>query len=75
MEIHLNLMGVLKEKTPEGKKVELPEGATVADLLDKLEIAPSQVQVITVGGKTVPDHSHPLADGNTVVMLPPVGGG
>ena len=55
--------------------VELPEGATVATLIDRLAIDPSDVHLVMIDGRAEPDRAHPLADGARVALFPPVGGG
>ncbi len=72
---------MLREKagTPE-LVMELPESATVADLLKKVEerfpglpIA-APVTMIAVNAEYV-EESHPLHDGDEVALIPPVSGG
>ena len=74
IEIELKLMGTLKSRFREGR-LELPDDATIADALEGLEVPPKAVQTCTVNGKFVHDRSHPLADGDELTLLPPVGGG
>jgi sulfur carrier protein ThiS len=54
--------------------IDLPEGATVATLLDQLDL-PSRVKLITVDGQQVVDREQVLYDGNTVHIFPVVVGG
>jgi len=75
MQIDLKLMGVLKPKTPQDGRLELPDSATIKDALLALEIPLDSVQVFTVNGKLVRDKNHTLNDGDDLTILPPVGGG
>ena len=75
MEVRLKLMGILRAKTPDGGKLELPETATVEDVFQTLDIDPTHVNLVTVNSEHVRDHSRALSDGDEVMLLPPVGGG
>ena len=75
MQVNLKLMGLLKEKAPSGDVLELPDGATIQDALDLLQIPPESVQVCTVNGGIALDRGRELADGDNLQILPPVGGG
>ncbi|GIW94127.1 MAG: hypothetical protein KatS3mg110_2168 [Pirellulaceae bacterium] len=75
MQIRVKLMGVLKEKTPPDGTLNVPDDATVASVLEQLKIDPGLVQACTVNGQWVRDRSRVLADGDELVVLPPVGGG
>ena len=75
MEVRVKLMGMLRDRSPAGGVVQLPEGATVADLLQQLEIPAREVMLVTVNGQHQRDHSVRLSPGDEVTVLPPVGGG
>ena len=75
MEVQVKLMGILRDKTPPGGKLQLPPGATVADLLQQLQVPSSQVMLVTVNGQHQRDHTARLSPGDEVTVLPPVGGG
>jgi len=75
MQIRVKLMGMLKDKTPQGERLDLPEGASIADALARLGIDAASVQVFTVNGSLVRDKNRTLADGDELTVLPPVGGG
>ena len=75
MEIQVKLMGILKEKTPHGGKLELPEGATVADVLQLLDVPGERVHVFTVNGSFERDRTKPLQADDELCVIPPVGGG
>ncbi len=77
MKIQLQLYSVLRDKLPpeaRGRAVlELTEGATLADLLDRLDIR--QKIVISVNGVHEPDHNRLLCDGDDVRIFSSVSGG
>ena len=75
MKIRVKLMGLLKDRTPSGGELTLPDSTSIRDALGKLQIPPESVQVFTVNGNLVRDPSHPLSDGDELMILPPVGGG
>ncbi len=75
MIIRLKLMGVIKDRTPEGGALEIADGATITDVLAALDIAADSVQTFTVNGRLERDRSRTLADGDELSILPPVGGG
>jgi|DewCreStandDraft_1066081.scaffolds.fasta_scaffold03358_1 molybdopterin synthase sulfur carrier subunit len=58
----------------EGMDVDLPDGATVGQLVQHLGLPADHVRVAFVNG-IARDDSHPLADGDEVGLFPPVGGG
>jgi molybdopterin converting factor small subunit len=75
MQIHVKLRGVLKEKTPPGDAVELDDGATLRDLLAELDIPVERIHLVMVNDEQCRDHDRPLADGDEVMLLPPIAGG
>jgi sulfur carrier protein ThiS len=75
MEIQVKLMGLLRDKMPAEGRLTLTDDSTIADALAALNIPPESVQVFTVNGQLVRDRGHALASGDTLTILPPVGGG
>ena len=75
MQLHVKLMGMLRPKTPPGGEIEVPDGATVEAVLQSLDIAAGQVQLVTVNGRPETDRSHTLAAEDDLMVIPPVGGG
>jgi molybdopterin synthase sulfur carrier subunit len=75
MQVKLKLMGLLRDKTPPGGTLELPDGATLDDLLMSMQIPDTQVQVISINGKFERNRARALAADDEVTILPPVGGG
>jgi len=75
MQIQIKLMGMLKEKMPEGGKLEVVDGATISDVLSVLDVPAESVQVFTVNGQLERDKSRELSADDELSVLPPVGGG
>jgi molybdopterin converting factor small subunit len=77
MEIHVRLYGVLREKLPaneHGRAVlELPDGATVSDVLSELDVTGHFH--VSVNEEMVEDRQTELRDGDQVDVLPPTAGG
>ena len=55
-------------------EIELPEGATVADLIAKLELPEDEIKVTFVNGRACP-RDRELEPGDEVGIFPPIGGG
>ena len=77
--VHARLFATLRRHYPhlgsgEPMEVELPDGATVGQLVDHLRLPAGQVKVVFVNSITR-EKNHPLADGDEVGIFPPVGGG
>ena len=84
MRIHVRLFASLRDQFPSGARgqgdVELDNGASLADLIERLEIPDPQVQMVLVDGQQVPRKlggrdERILQDGQTVSIFPPVSGG
>lgn len=79
MRVQVKLFATLRRYYPdlgvgEGMDVELPDGATVGQLVQHLGLTADHVRVVFVNG-VARDDPHPLADGDEVGLFPPVGGG
>lgn len=76
MEVQVTLHGILRDTLPrqaKGKtRLTLPEGATVADVLQKFGL--KQRVSAAVGGLQV-EHSHVLQDGDDLQLFRMIGGG
>ncbi len=77
--VHAKLFATLRRHYPhlgigEPMEVELPDGATVGQLVDHLRIPAGQVKVVFINS-IIREKNHPLADGDEVGIFPPVGGG
>ena len=55
-------------------EIDLPDKATLLDLMDQLKIPPDETRITFVNGITQPVDFH-LKDGDEVGMFPPIGGG
>ena len=77
MNIEVRLFGGLRVYASDrGRQftLELPEGATVQDLLAALGIPPGEVWLVSLDETLVKD-DHVLHDGDRVMLVEPVGGG
>ncbi|MBC7248659.1 MAG: MoaD/ThiS family protein [Anaerolineae bacterium] len=79
MKVRVNLYGTLRQRFPayrpsEGIEVEVPEGATVRDLLSLLDIPQSQGAVVIVEGRVLKAEDK-LRRGVPVNVLQAIGGG
>ncbi len=70
----------IRERYPQGIRagtpleIELPEGSTLADLVDHLALPRDKVRIVYVDGRAK-KLDHRLVAGNEVGMFPPIGGG
>ena len=55
-------------------KVDLPDEATLLDLMDQLKIPPDETRITFVNG-IIQQVDFQLKDGDEVGMFPPIGGG
>lgn len=77
--VHVKLFATLRQYRPglgigEAFPVELPDGATVADLIQTLGLPQGEVKVVFVNA-LFREPEHVLDDGDEVGIFPPVGGG
>lgn len=80
MKIEVRLFANLRRYLPAGgdgtkAAVELPEGAKLADLIDRLGVPPQLAQLVMVDGVHETDRQRVLHDGAAVSIFPPVAGG
>jgi molybdopterin synthase sulfur carrier subunit len=54
--------------------VELPEGAALTDLLDKLRISPQDVGIVVVNARSG-TFQQKLQAHDRIALIPPIGGG
>jgi len=52
----------------------LPEGTSVLDIIQPLNIKPEEIAICLLNGKDAKEHTV-LKDGDTLALFPPVGGG
>ena len=79
MKVRVSLFGTLGQEFPEyqpsqGMEVELPEGATVADLLARLGLPESRGPVVIAGGRVLKAEER-LQRGVAVNIMQAIGGG
>ena len=79
MVVHVKLFSTLRSHYPhlgigEAMPVELPDGATVGQLLNHLRLSTEEVKMIFVNS-VVRGTEDALGDGDQVGIFPPVGGG
>ncbi len=77
--VQVKLFATLRRQFPdldigEAMAVEVPEGTTVGELLQELELPAEQVKVVFVNN-TIRKEDYELKDGDEVGVFPPVGGG
>jgi sulfur carrier protein ThiS len=80
MRITVKPMAALRSKLPPGSQggaaaVELEAGATVASALAKLGLSSAHVHLVLVNGSMEHDRDRALAEGDELVVFPPVAGG
>ena len=74
MQVTVRCFATLRKYHLAQERVELNDGSTVADLLGRAGIPPSEVAVALVDGRHV-EWDRPLHDGETLALFPPIAGG
>lgn len=77
MKLTIELQAYLMQYSPSGKGVfeyEMPDGAKVWDVVQKLGVPDELASIIIVSSASV-DYQYPLKDGDHVTMIPPLSGG
>lgn len=77
MKLTVELQAYLMQYSPNGKSVfdyDLPDGASVTTLVDKLGVPDELASVVVVSDENV-EPSHKLQDGDRVTLIPPLSGG
>ena len=77
--VHVKLFATLRRQFPdlgigEAMPVELPDGATVGQLVDHLRLPADEVKMTFVNA-TMRKRAHVLVDGDELGIFPPIGGG
>lgn len=77
--VHVKLFATLRRHYPhlglgEAMPVELPDGATVGQLIEHLRLPAKEVKVVFANG-VVRGKEYTFSDGDEVGVFPPVGGG
>ena len=77
MKITVELRGYLAQYAPGEDATfscEMPDGATVRDVLDRLQITDELAAAVIVGGEAS-DTARTLAEGDRLTLMPPLAGG
>lgn len=77
MRLTVHLFGDLRRFLPRGQEeieLDLPEGATSADVLEKIGIHPGEVWLVRANKQVIAEET-PLGDGDVLEVFEPVGGG
>lgn len=79
MQVQVKLFATLSQRLPGLRagspfEVDLPDGATLADLVRQLDLPQAEVRVIFVNARAQP-LSYVLNSGDEVGVFPPIGGG
>lgn len=74
MKVDVRLFASLRQGRFQQAAMELGEGETLAELLEKLKIRPQEVGISMVNGRHAPPE-RPLAEGDSVALFPPIAGG
>jgi len=76
--VELRLFGNLRKFLPDpqspGAPLEVPQGATLGNLLDRLRIPPTEPKILLVNGLHV-GRDYVLQEGDRVGAFPPIAGG
>jgi molybdopterin converting factor small subunit len=75
MQIRLKLMGILRAKAPEGNLLDIPDGASIEDVMQTLDIPTTHVHLAMIDGQHQRDRTTALAENQELMLMPPVGGG
>jgi molybdopterin converting factor small subunit len=80
MQVRIKLMASLRSKLPPGSTggtahLDLASGTSIAAVLEQLGIPSAHIHLVTVNGTMETDRNRALADGDEVVVFPPVAGG
>ena len=74
MKITIKLFATLRKGRFDSRDSQLAEGATVRDALESVAIPVTEAAILFLNGKHASLDS-PLAEGDSLAIFPPVGGG
>lgn len=74
MLVEVRLFATFREGRFKEKQMEFPEGSSLADLLEHLQIAETEARILLVNGTAV-SAEHKLAPHDVVSIFPPMAGG
>jgi molybdopterin synthase catalytic subunit len=76
MKVRVRLFAILRERAGfDELELELPEGATVADALERLGPVAGDLKVVMAVNRDYADASSPLHEHDELALIPPVSGG
>ncbi|HWI63101.1 MAG TPA: MoaD/ThiS family protein [Symbiobacteriaceae bacterium] len=74
MQVTIRAQGHLKRYRPEGFALDLPEGATVRQMVEASGVPWDEVGLVAVNGRQAPDATV-LHDGDQIMLMAPMEGG
>ncbi|KAB2950987.1 MoaD/ThiS family protein [Heliorestis acidaminivorans] len=74
MKILVKLFATFRDNRFVKQEMEFPDDTTVKEVLAVLAIPDEEVAILMVNGRNE-EVDHPLKDGDTLSLFPPVGGG
>lgn len=74
MEIEVRLFASLRKYANDKSRIQLGEGASVSDFIEKIGVPPSEVAIILVDGRHARQEQR-LHDGEAVSLFPAIAGG
>ena len=74
MQVRVKLFATLRINREKEALLDLPEGTTVGQIIENLNIKKEEVTIIFVNGRSA-KLDHNLANDDTLSLFPPVGGG
>jgi len=74
MKITVKLFATLRDCGPEIQEKNVPEGSSVASLIDSLTL-PEDIPLLTIVNGVHTDPQEKLKEGDVLALFPPVGGG
>lgn len=72
--VKVRLFATLRENRDKEIIIELPDGATLLDVIEHLNIPKEQASLLLINGKFA-KFDEALKDNDTVSIFPPIGGG
>jgi molybdopterin converting factor small subunit len=74
MHVTVKLFATLRKDRFDEKELELADGVTAGEIIDMIAVPPTEVTLIFINSRhSVPEAK--LADGDTLALFPPIGGG
>tara|TARA_B100000575_G_scaffold288200_1_gene287841 strand:- start:205 stop:435 length:231 start_codon:yes stop_codon:yes gene_type:complete len=76
MQVNVLFFAALREQTGCSEcVVDLPAGSTVSDAMERSGFSDAMPFILVAVNETYVERTHPLVDGDTVALIPPLGGG